>query len=214
MLIIYVFGSPLVMFSLVFKNRKKLGHPEVIQYILLLYQGLNHSKFYWEFVNTLRKFILLWIHVFITDRFKIVKALLGAVTMFVCSIMQARLRPYKIEVVSDLGNNLIFTLSILNLIEHREMVSSILTIYGGLIFVQEDNQLSYLRIIIFVGIIIANCRFIIMWIFWVATVYKRYRYISKFAYWVKRAFWIYISEVNFNDYIFRMMKIKCDTDQR
>ena len=94
------------------------------------------------------------------------------------------------------------------------MVSSILTIYGGLIFVQEDNQLSYLRIIIFVGIIIANCRFIIMWIFLVATVYKRYRYISKFAYWVKRAFWIYISEVILNNYISRMMKIKCDTDQR
>ena len=115
MLIIYVIGSPLVMFLLVFKNRKKLGHPEVIQYILLLYQGLNHSKFYWEFVNTLRKFILLWIHVFITDRFKIVKALLGAVTMFVWSILQARLRPYKIEVVSDLGNNLISTFPILNL---------------------------------------------------------------------------------------------------
>ena len=103
MLIFYVIGSPLVMISILYKNRMKLGNPEVIQYILLLYQGLNHSRYYWEFINTLRKFILLSIHVFITDRFKIVKALLGAVTMFVCSIMQARLKPYKIKVVSDLG---------------------------------------------------------------------------------------------------------------
>ena len=103
MLIFYVIGSPLVMITILYKNRMKLGNPEVIQYILLLYQGLNHSRYYWEFINTLRKFILLSIHVFITDRFKIVKALLGAVTMFVCSIMQARLKPYKIKVVSDLG---------------------------------------------------------------------------------------------------------------
>ena len=40
------------------------------------------------------------------------------------------------------------------------MISSILTIYGGLIFVQEDNNLSFLRVTIFVGIVIANLRFI------------------------------------------------------
>ena len=70
------------------------------------------------------------------------------------------------------------------------MISSILTIYGGLIFVQEDNNLSFLRVTIFVGIVIANLRFILMWIFLVATVYKRYKYLDRFSYWMKKAFCI------------------------
>ena len=75
------------------------------------------------------------------------------------------------------------------------MISSILTIYGGLIFVQEDNNLSFLRVTIFVGIVIANLRFILMWIFLAATVYKRYKYFDRFSYWMKKAFCISISEV-------------------
>ena len=105
MLIFYVILSPLAMIGIMFKYRNKLGNPEVIQYILLLYQGLNHSWYYWEFINTLRKIILLCLNVFIPDKFKIYKALLGALTMFVCSILQARLRPYKIGIVSDLGKS-------------------------------------------------------------------------------------------------------------
>ena len=66
------------------------------------------------------------------------------------------------------------------------MISSILTIYGGLIFVQEDNNLSFLRVTIFIGIVIANLRFILMWIFLAATVYKRYKYFDRFLYWMKK----------------------------
>ena len=105
MLIIYVIGSPIAMILIMFKNRTKLGNPEVIQYILLLYQGLNHSCYYWEFVNTLRKVMLLIIQVFIVDKYKVYKALLGAIIMFIWSIMQARLKPYKIGIVSSLGSS-------------------------------------------------------------------------------------------------------------
>jgi hypothetical protein len=135
MLIIYVAGFPISIIVILFKYKNKLADPKVLTYFLLLYQGLKHERFYWEIVNTFRKTSLLTMHVFITDDFKIIKALLGSFVLFTCSIIQIRLKPYKIDVVTVL--------------EHREMISSILTLYGGLIFVQEDQSLQFLHVVIF-----------------------------------------------------------------
>jgi hypothetical protein len=135
MIILYVAGFPIVCFVILFKNRKKLAEPQVVKYFLLLYQGVKHERYYWELVNTFRKTSLLTLHVFITDDLKIIKALLGSFVLFTCSIVQIRIRPYKIGVITDL--------------EHREMISSVFTLYGGLIFVQEDEHLQFLQIVIF-----------------------------------------------------------------
>jgi hypothetical protein len=135
MIILYVAGFPIVCFVILFKNRKKLAEPQVVKYFLLLYQGVKHERYYWEFVNTFRKTILLTLHVFITDDLKIMKALFGSFILFSCSILQIRLKPYKIGVITDL--------------EHREMISSMFTLYGGLIFVQEEEHLQFLQIVIF-----------------------------------------------------------------
>jgi hypothetical protein len=151
MLIFYVIGFPLVGSILLIKNRKKLHEPEVIQYILLLYQGLKQDRFYWEFANTTRKVALLCLHVFISDELKALKVLFGSLVLFSFSIFQGRLRPYKIDVVTDL--------------EHREMLASMLTLYGGLIFIQDDGELRFMHIVIFVLIAILNARFWILWIF-------------------------------------------------
>ena len=149
MIVIYVIGFPVFAFTILFLNRNKLNKPEVLRYILLLYQGLKHETYYWEIVNTIRKSTLILLHVFITNDHKVMKALLGSFIMFTCSILQGRLRPYKIEVISDL--------------EHREMISSILVLYGGLIFVQENSELEFLQIVIFIIIIIMNLRFWLLW---------------------------------------------------
>jgi hypothetical protein len=151
MLIFYVIGFPLISSILLIKNRNKLDEPKVIQYILLLYQGLKHDKFYWEFVNTIRKLVLLILHVFISDELKALKVLFGSVVLFSFSILQGRLRPYKIDVVTNL--------------EHREMLASMLTLYGGLIFIQNDDELRFMHVVIFILIAILNTRFWILWIF-------------------------------------------------
>jgi hypothetical protein len=135
MIILYVAGFPIVCFVILFKNRKKLAEPQVVKYFLLLYQGVKHERYYWELVNTFRKTSLLTLHVFITDDLKIMKALLGSCVLFLCSIIQIRLKPYKIGVITDL--------------EHREMISSMFTLYGGLIFVQEEEHLQFLQLVIF-----------------------------------------------------------------
>ena len=105
MLIVYVIGAPLLAFFVLFKNRKNLDKPEIIKYILLLYQGLRHERYYWELVNTLRKCTLLGLQVFIPDSYTTVKALVGVLVLFICALMQARLNPFKINVISRLGKD-------------------------------------------------------------------------------------------------------------
>ena len=169
MLLVYVIGAPLAAFLILFKKRKNLDHPDVVKYILLLYQGLRHEVYYWELINTGRILVLLGLYVFIPDSYNIVKALIGVFILFVWSMAQYRLKPFKIGIISTLGN-------IIDLIhiEHREMLSTMITLYGGLIFVQ-GNQLSGLSIGFFVLIVFINLRFILLWVYCVVTVYKKFR---------------------------------------
>ena len=95
---------------------------------------------------------------------------------------QYRLKPFKIGIISNLGNviDLIY-------IEHREMLSTMIALYGGLIFVQ-GNQLSGLSIGFFVLIVFINLRFILLWTYCVVTVYKSKLYIDMIRIWMKKAF--------------------------
>ena len=189
MLLVYVIGAPLTAFLILFKNRKNLDHPEVVKYILLLYQGLRHEVYYWELINTIRKLTLLWLYVFIPDSYNIVKALIGVFILFVWSMAQFRLKPFKIGIISTLGN-IVYLIHI----EHREMLSTMITLYGGLIFVQ-GNQLSGLSIGFFVLIVFINLRFILLWTYWVVTVYKSKLYIDMIRSWMKKTFWIKVEQV-------------------
>ena len=55
MIILYVIGCPALAFTILYKKKDELDNPEVLKYLLLLYQGLKHDKYYWELVNTFRK---------------------------------------------------------------------------------------------------------------------------------------------------------------
>ena len=127
---------------------------------------------------------------FIPDKLRIMKALFGVFLLFMVSLLQARLKPFKINIVSTLGES-----NNLKSIEHREMVSSLLTLYGGLIFAQEYKQLPGLSIAFFFVIICANIRFLILWIFCASTVYKKYRYIDMINRWIKKSFCLKVEEV-------------------
>lgn len=190
MLIFYVFGCPMIALAILFKNRNRLDQPEVLKYIILLYQGLKHERYYWELVNTLRKCLLLAFHVFIPDKFRIMKALFGVFVLFMVSLLQARLKPFKINIISTLGES-----NNLKSIEHREMVSSLLTLYGGLIFAQEPKQLPGLSIAFFFLIICANIRFLVLWAFCASTVYKKYKFVATLGRWIKKAFCLRVPKV-------------------
>ena len=65
-LLIWTFGIPFCAFLLLFKHRKELDVQEIKKYYLMLYQGLKPNWFYWEFMNTIRKMIILLINVFLS----------------------------------------------------------------------------------------------------------------------------------------------------
>ena len=67
MLIVWVIGMPLIALIILFKNRHNLEDWKIKKYMLILYQGLRKETFYWEFVNTLRKFVILSLNVFLSS---------------------------------------------------------------------------------------------------------------------------------------------------
>ena len=81
-------------------------------------------------------------------------------------------------------------------IEGREMLSSLLTLYGGIIFIQEEARLVILNIIFFSVIMFVNFRFIILWVYCAATVYKRKRHAAFISSWIKKVFCLEVTEVS------------------
>ena len=61
-IIIWSAGIPMFAFYLLFKNRHNLNDIEIKRYYLMLYQGLKEDWFYWEFINTVRKLVILWMN--------------------------------------------------------------------------------------------------------------------------------------------------------
>lgn len=55
MLVVWVFGCPILTLIILIKNRKDLEGTFMKRYFLILYQGLKEKAFYWEFINILRK---------------------------------------------------------------------------------------------------------------------------------------------------------------
>ena len=84
-----------------------------------MYQGLKHENYYWELINTTRKLILLALNVFVPDSLNIVKALVGVFTLFIISLIQGRIRPFKIDVITNLGKYLNYV-TLIFLILHRK----------------------------------------------------------------------------------------------
>ena len=139
MFIIYSIGIPLVAFILLCKRRKSLEEWETKRYFLMIYQGLRQERFYWEFVNTLRKILILFtIIIFsqISSFYKIITVVILLITFY---RLQIWLKPYKRE------RN--------NSLERLEMISGMFTIYGGLIFMNENNNQASLDLMVFVFIV-------------------------------------------------------------
>ena len=185
MLGVYVISLPVIAFIVLFTFRKKLSEKYVMTYLLLLYQGLSPKRYYWELVNTFRKVVLLGLHVFLPNDMALYKALLGVFILFGISILQARLLPYKLLIVNQL--------------EYREMMATVVTLYSGVIYIQETEghtEIGIFQIVFFVFVIIANARFIILWIYTLACVYRRKKYVGKIAAWYKNAFCLKVSQID------------------
>jgi hypothetical protein len=66
-MVVWVIGMPLFALWVLIKNRNILEEMKIKQYMLLLYQGPKPNAFYWEFINSFRKLLILWVVVFMSS---------------------------------------------------------------------------------------------------------------------------------------------------
>ena len=144
-LIIWVIAMPIIAFILLWKNIKKSSN-KVKQYMLILYQGLKLDKFYWEFVNTIRKVIILSSFALTP----VLRILVSAAVLIFTMRLQKSLQPYKNE------DN--------NTIELYALVAGTVTLMTGLVF-NSENGVASINMLFLIMLICLNTKFILEWIY-------------------------------------------------
>ena len=120
-LTVWVVVLPLISLILLYYNIKKADDNKVKQYFLILYQGLKRDKFYWEFINTTRKILILLVFPLPSN----MKMLVSITVLFLLTRLQMTLQPYN-----DVENNKIEILA---------TNAGIITIFSGLLYSQPDE---------------------------------------------------------------------------
>ena len=156
-LVVWVFGCPLVAFIILTKKRNDLDDWSVKKYFLVIYQGLRKETYYWEFVNTFRKFLILSISSLLNSysinyrlmaSIGIVPFLIYIVCLITLIRVQQVLNPYK------LNEN--------NQIELLGLTVGTVTMFWGFIFVTENVHMTFYQISAII-IFLVNSFFIIQW---------------------------------------------------
>ena len=168
--LVWIAGAPFLAFYILFKHRKQLEDEKIKAYMLVLYQGLKPKTFYWEFVNTIRKVLILMCSVFLSTENALYKILASIVVLLAIIRVQLRLRPYKLEENNE--------------IEQKAIYAGIITLFWGLIFSQESTNYAIFNTFAFLMLIFSNAIFIILWTFyfWISLNLK-YKYFKKFISW-------------------------------
>ena len=64
-LVKWIVGLPFIGFLYLYRNRRRLENPVIFGRFRLIYQGLKTDMFYWEFINMIRKTVLVLVNVFL-----------------------------------------------------------------------------------------------------------------------------------------------------
>ena len=152
-LIIWVIGVPLFAFIVLSINRHSLDSGPVKKIFLVLYQGLKQKAFYWEFVNTIRKVLLLLFSAVLSIFPLTYSALVSISTLVVLIYIQIKIDPYE-----DKKHNHI---------EIKAVIAGTMTLFCGIIFDQKSSEDGTPTIImtIMVFLVITNLMFIIEWLY-------------------------------------------------
>ena len=151
MLIIWVIGMPLIALFILIKKRNSLDDWSIKKYLLILYQGLKPKVFYWEFINTFRKVVILLINVVLVSYSSSYRVLIAICFLVIILKVQERLKPYKNE------EN--------NRIEMIAIIAAFITFYWAIIFVSQDSSPpGFNEFAVFLMFFI-NVYFIVHWTF-------------------------------------------------
>ena len=113
---------------------KKDDNNKIKQYFLILYQGLRPQAYYWEFVNTLRKVLILLILTALILFDPFYRILIAVIILVVTIRLQIYLKPFKVE------KN--------NKIELMAVSVGCITLFSGVIFTQNDDHLPMFNILL------------------------------------------------------------------
>ena len=157
------------MFALILlaRNIKKGENNKIKQYMLILYQGLKPDRYYWEFVNSLRKVLLLMSFSLLITYKPAYRIMVGVIILLLTFRVQVHLNPYK----NNEYNN----------IEILALLSGSLTLLSGLIFTSDEEQNTILNVLTLISVIVFNAIFILKWIYLLilclSEQYKLFQYI-------------------------------------
>ena len=117
--------------------------------MLILYQGLKSDRYYWEFVNSLRKVLILMSFSLLITYKPAYRIMIAVVILLATFRLQISLSPYK---NSEYNN-----------IEILALLTGSLTILSGLIFTSDEDQNTILNMFVLVIVIKFNITFILKW---------------------------------------------------
>ena len=152
-LILWVIGIPLFAFILLLINRNSLRSGPVRKIFLVLYQGYKPNAFYWEFVNTLRKVLVLLFSTVLSAYPLTYSAFLSIAVLVVLIHIQIKIDPYE-----DPKHNHI---------EIKAVIAGTMTLFCGIMFDQKSSEegTPTIIMIIMVFLVITNLMFIIEWLY-------------------------------------------------
>jgi hypothetical protein len=152
-ILFWVIACPMLVFVILYKNRNHLEHGPVRSYLLLVYQGLKRKTFYWEFINTCRKLLILSFDTILSLIPVNYRALLAVWVLIGIVRLQLYLSPYQ----NGLNNNL----------EIKAIIAGMITILWGILF-NANSEGSSLSGFVDLGsalLVLANAWFISEWIY-------------------------------------------------
>ena len=164
MIIIWVIACPFLVFWILFKNRKALEEVRIQKYLLILYQGLKDKCFYWELVNTIRKICMVCINVFMSTLDIIYSGSFAVLILIGFIRLQKRLNPYK----SKQNNE----------IEMDAMITGTTTLFCGMMFVSDSNNIAGVIVLLMIVIFVLNLKFLIHWSFYMVFIFA-----GKYKFW-------------------------------
>ena len=148
-LVVWVISVPIVALVLLYKNYNKTAENKIKQYFLMFYQGFKQDRFYWEFVNTLRKVMILMAFGLLSTFPDAYKIMISIIVLVVTLRIQIALEPYKAEWNND--------------IEIIGIMAGVVTISSGLIFSQSYSY-GFLNLVFVVLVFLVNSWFLSKWL--------------------------------------------------
>ncbi|CDW82330.1 UNKNOWN [Stylonychia lemnae] len=111
---------------------------------------LRSECYYWEFMNIIRKTLLVAVNVFLQAYRNIFKSILSIIVLSFFLQIQNRLKPYKDPLI--------------NRLEYREYLSNLVIFFASLFFVNTEIS-NEIQLCAFIIVVLFNLNFVFLWIY-------------------------------------------------